>query len=116
MTTPISQAPLGTTMERYLDVLGAADLLLVSKATIYGWVHERRIPYRKHGGRLVFWQPDLLKWSKSQEVRPVAGASWPTMAGDGIESLRRKASSSLKTEQTKSKPQPPGGRSRNGNY
>jgi excisionase family DNA binding protein len=46
--------------DRLLDVTEAAAFLRIKRSTLYGWVHERRIPFRKHGGHLVFWLPDLL--------------------------------------------------------
>lgn len=55
----------------FLNVSEAASFLRVSISTLYGWVHQRRIPFRKHGSKLVFSRTDLEGWSKTQEVRPV---------------------------------------------
>jgi len=33
-----------------------------AKQTIYGWVNNRLIPYRKHGKRLYFLKSDIDKW------------------------------------------------------
>lgn len=52
----------------FLDVEGAAEFLKVKPATIYAWVFHRRIPFRKHGRRVVFFREDLEKWSQSQAV------------------------------------------------
>lgn len=49
----------------FLTVEEAAFFLKVKCSTIYAWIHKRRIPYRKHGSRVVFLQYDLLKWSES---------------------------------------------------
>jgi excisionase family DNA binding protein len=49
--------------DQILDREGAAALLRVSPATIYKWVHERRIPFRKHGSRLAFSRVELEDWS-----------------------------------------------------
>lgn len=55
----------------FLTVVEVANYLRVSIATIYGWVHERRIPFRRHGTRLIFSREDLENWSKSREIRPL---------------------------------------------
>lgn len=67
----------------FLDVEGAAQFLLVKPATIYAWVYQRRIPFRKHGRRVVFDRQDLERWSQSQAVRPegeIYDRSTPTHA------------------------------------
>lgn len=58
-------------MDCFLDVIEAASFLKVRVATLYDWVHQRRIPYRKHGRRLVFKTEDLDQWSESQAVLPL---------------------------------------------
>ena len=40
--------------QNFLSVIEAADFLKVRTATLYAWVHQRRIPFRKHGARLAF--------------------------------------------------------------
>jgi excisionase family DNA binding protein len=57
---------------QFLDVTEAAQFLRVRPATLYAWVHERKIPYRKHGSRLVFRADELEGWSERQAVRPVS--------------------------------------------
>ena len=52
----------------FLDVAAAAEFLMVKVSTIYAWVHQRRIPFRKHGRRVVFAREELEIWSKSQSV------------------------------------------------
>ncbi len=49
-----------------LNVSEAAALLAVKPRTIYAWVAERRIPYRKAGRLLRFDQTELLAWSEVQ--------------------------------------------------
>jgi len=41
----------------------AAEFLWIKKSTLYAWVHQKKIPYRKHGRLLVFSRADLLEWS-----------------------------------------------------
>jgi excisionase family DNA binding protein len=52
----------GTT--KFLGVDEAAELLSISKRTIYGWVQQGRIPYRKAGRRVLFLESELLEWTK----------------------------------------------------
>ena len=53
----------------FLTPTEAAKLLGVKRATIYKWVHFKKIPYRKHGKLLRFNRRDLLEWSNSQEIQ-----------------------------------------------
>ncbi len=57
--------------DEILNVKEAEAFLKVKADTIYAWVHRRKIPYRKHGSRLVFSKRDLEAWSQEQAVRPV---------------------------------------------
>ncbi|MDA1190500.1 MAG: helix-turn-helix domain-containing protein [Candidatus Poribacteria bacterium] len=55
--------------ERLLNVNEAAALLGVSTATVYGWVHERRIPHYKPTKRcLRFRQSELEDWLRKAHV------------------------------------------------
>lgn len=58
-------------MNEILDLIEAADYLRVKPATIYAWVHQRKIPYRKHGRKLVFLRKDLEIWSARKQVEPL---------------------------------------------
>jgi excisionase family DNA binding protein len=49
----------------FLDANEAAEFLKVTKKTIYDWVHRKKVPYRKHGRKLVFSQEELIQWSNS---------------------------------------------------
>lgn len=87
--------------QKLLDVAEAALVLKVSKATLYGWVHVRKIPHRKHGRRLVFCYYDVLAWSEEQKV--VCGAS-NSLSLPGIDGKARadchRCGGSLKTRQS----------------
>jgi excisionase family DNA binding protein len=52
--------------KRLLTVTEAAAFLAVKPRTIYAWVAERRIPYRKVGRLLRFDQTELRAWSEAQ--------------------------------------------------
>jgi excisionase family DNA binding protein len=42
----------------------AALLLRISVSTLYDWVSERRIPFRKSGRITVFDRDEILEWTK----------------------------------------------------
>jgi excisionase family DNA binding protein len=54
---------------RFMDVQEAATFLSVSARTLYGWVSQGRIPYRKAGRRLLFIESELLEWTKPNYPR-----------------------------------------------
>lgn len=54
----------------FTGVEGAALFLRVSKSTIYAWVHQKKIPYRKHGRKLIFCRDELKKWSDHNRMAP----------------------------------------------
>lgn len=61
----------GKVLQGFLGVDDAAEILGVSKATLYRWVHERRITFRKHGSRLVFCPQELRAWSDCRRQEPI---------------------------------------------
>ncbi len=54
--------------EQLVGVLEAAEILHIRPSTVYAWVHQRRLPFRKHGRSLVFSRRELLEWSESRRV------------------------------------------------
>jgi excisionase family DNA binding protein len=64
----------GMETTRFLSVDDAAELLSISKRTIYGFVQQGRIPYRKAGRRVLFLESELLEWTKpSGHHNPISG-------------------------------------------
>ncbi len=55
----------------YLSIEEAADYLRLKKGTLYSYVHQRRIVYRKHGSKLIFIKKDLDAFSQSGEHKLV---------------------------------------------
>lgn len=55
--------------DAFLSVEEAAAFLKVKPDTIYAWTCRKRIPFRKHGSRLVFSKKELNEWSQAQAVR-----------------------------------------------
>ncbi len=42
-----------------LDISETARYLLISKSTLYRWVHQKKIKYIKIGSRVIFMQSDI---------------------------------------------------------
>jgi carbon storage regulator CsrA len=57
-----------------LPVPAAARRLGISKQTLYNWIHLRRIPYIKLGGKLLFNPEDLDKLIKASRIDPLVTA------------------------------------------
>lgn len=86
----------------FLNVQEAADLLRVQKSTIYSWTSKKMIPFRKHGGKLVFCHPELLNWSLDKANFALEEPSEALEMAPG-ECYNTGTTSSLKTESTKHK-------------
>lgn len=93
----------------FLTVDETAELLRVSKATIYDWIYKRLLPYRKHGSRVLFLKQDLMKWSSASEVNALSDSAteatlnrYKKVRPCGSKRLGKK--SSLKTEITTTRP------------
>jgi len=52
--------------ERLLTVKEAATFLAVKERTIYAWVQQRRIPFRRAGRLLRFDRVELSNWASAQ--------------------------------------------------
>lgn len=48
----------------------AEQAVPTSKATLYGLIYKKEIPYRKVSRRLVFSRQELLTWIESRTTRP----------------------------------------------
>jgi excisionase family DNA binding protein len=83
----------------FLNVKEAGELLRVSPATIYGWVHQRKIPYRKHGSRLAFVASELTTWSETQRALPLDASSFSHVSRNDMVQKRHEQRRSLKIEQ-----------------
>lgn len=49
----------------FLTIDEAAKLINLTKPTVYGLVHQNKIPYIKKGKRLYFVKSELLAWINS---------------------------------------------------
>jgi len=52
---------------QFLNVKELADMLRTKPRTIYDWVSQGRIPYRKAGDRTIFLLDEILDWTKPDE-------------------------------------------------
>ncbi len=55
-------------MPKYLDVKELSKLLKIKVSTVYAWVHQKKIPYRKHGRKLAFSVEEINSWSANRAV------------------------------------------------
>ena len=55
-------------MPKYLDVKELSKLLKIKVSTVYAWVHQKKIPYRKHGRKLAFSVEEINSWSARRAV------------------------------------------------
>jgi excisionase family DNA binding protein len=51
-------------LPHFLRVEEVADLLRCKKRTIYDMVEQRRIPYRRVGGRLLFDLAEIIEFTR----------------------------------------------------
>ena len=58
--------------DELLNLTEAAAYLRITRETLYSWVHQRKVPFRKHGSRLVFSQRSLRDWSDARSISPLA--------------------------------------------
>ena len=56
--------PVARKLPHFLRVEEVADLLRCKKRTIYDMVEQRRIPYRRVGGRLLFDLAEIIEFTK----------------------------------------------------
>ena len=49
----------------FMNIDETAKLIDLSKPTVYGLVHQNKIPFHKKGKRLYFLKSEILAWLKS---------------------------------------------------
>lgn len=50
----------------FLTIDETSSYLRVTVSTLYSWIHQRKIPFRKHGRKVVFNKQELDDWSKNK--------------------------------------------------
>lgn len=58
--------------EMYLTIEEAAALTRFSKSSLYTYVNQRRMPFIKREGKLLFKQSELIKWLDNGTVAPIS--------------------------------------------
>ena len=56
--------PIPRKLPHFLRVEEVANLLRCKKRTIYDMVEQRRIPFRRVGGRLLFDLDEVVAWTR----------------------------------------------------
>jgi len=71
------QLPTGKQPEtdQFLTIQKAAEMLCLSVPTIYGLVHDAKIPVSKKGKRLYFSKQELTEWIKTGRKKTVSEIS-----------------------------------------
>ncbi|MDD3014238.1 MAG: helix-turn-helix domain-containing protein [Candidatus Gastranaerophilales bacterium] len=57
-------------IQNLLTIDEIAAIFKVPKATIYGWVHYRKIPYVKVGRRLCFIEEQIRNFINNNNYKP----------------------------------------------
>jgi excisionase family DNA binding protein len=52
---------------KFLTVEEVAELLRVSPRSVYDWVSQRQIPFRKAGRRTIFLLDEILEWTSERQ-------------------------------------------------
>ena len=88
-----------TNQTELLAIQEASDFLKVKVSTLYAWVYQRRIPFRKHGSRIVFQAEELRAWSEKRRVPEHLSRAWESADTRGTD-----GDGSLKTRRTEETP------------
>lgn len=51
--------------DAFMNIDDTSKLIDLTKPTVYGLVHQNKIPYHKKGKRLYFLKSEILAWLKS---------------------------------------------------
>ena len=64
----MNRAPIKTPTEkpRFLTVEELAEMLRVEVRTVYSWVSQEKVPFRKAGRRTIFLIDEILEWTAQQ--------------------------------------------------
>jgi len=59
--------------ERFLTVPEVAELLRVSERSVYDWVSNGIIPFRKAGRRTIFLLDEVVEWTNREQNQSNSG-------------------------------------------
>ena len=66
----MNRAPIknGGEKPRFLTVEELAQMLRVEVRTVYSWVSQEKVPFRKAGRRTIFLIDEILEWTAQQNL------------------------------------------------
>ena len=68
---PLLIPPANTKTEKeFFTVRTLAEYLSVKRSTVYGWVHQNKVPYLKDGNFLRFRKAEIDSWRLAHSIRP----------------------------------------------
>lgn len=76
----------------FLTVEELANLLRVKKRTVYEWVSQEKIPFRKAGRHTLFLLDEILEWTvpfSGGKTSPVVNTTLSYQHHDGCNSERK---------------------------
>lgn len=54
-------------MEKLIDIHQLCEVLHVKPSTIYGWIHEKKIPYYKLNNLVRFDEKEISEWKAKRK-------------------------------------------------
>ena len=81
---------------RLATIKEVSSFLHVKASTLYSWVHNGSIPFRKLNGLVRFDLDEVEAWVQSSKPASVSPALVPTSTGPGIDRIIKKAIDSAK--------------------
>lgn len=88
------------TQSEFLTIAEASLFMKVKVSTLYAWVYQRKIPFRKHGSRVVFEAVELRAWSEKRKVPEYLSKAWEETDTCGTTASVSSEAGSLKTRRT----------------
>jgi excisionase family DNA binding protein len=59
----------------FLDTAEAAEFLRIGRSTLYRLVEQRKVPFRRAGGKILFLQDELIAWTEVPRPDEIAEQS-----------------------------------------
>jgi excisionase family DNA binding protein len=72
-----------------MDTPEVADYVGVCPSKIRQWIREKRIPYIRLDGRIVFMATEIFDWLKSKQVTPAAENISDKLTDDVFKRLKK---------------------------
>jgi excisionase family DNA binding protein len=72
-----------------MDTPEVADCVGVCQSKIRQWIREKRIPYIRLDGRIVFLTTEIIEWLKSKQVTPAGEKISDKLTDDVFKRLKK---------------------------